>query len=98
VTFLSALKVGDWKPIPDCPGRYVLWGVSPTLGIDEIIGQVIQIRKFHSPLARDEVFVACIEGGGWISYRQSKGNWVHTLCNDDGFRRKLEQLQIILHR
>jgi hypothetical protein len=98
MTFLSMLIKGDWKPIPNCPGRYVLRGVSPNLSISELFGQNITIYQFNTPLAKDPVFVACIEGGGMISYLRSGGKWVHTLCNDDGFKRKLQQIKINLVR
>jgi len=90
------MKLGDWVPIRDCPGRFVLRGVPPTLSVASLLGEGVHIQTFQSPVARDTVFVACFEGGGTISYRQSADSWLHTLCTQDGFRRKLLQLQIIL--
>lgn len=96
MTFDAVKKLGDWMPIRDCPGRFVLRGVSPTLSVTDLLGEDIHLQMFWSPKARDAVFVVCFEGGGTISYRQSSGSWLHTLCTKDGFRRKLEQLEIIL--
>jgi hypothetical protein len=96
MTFDTAKKLGDWMPIRDCPGRFVLRGASPALSVTDLLGEDIHLQMFRSPKARDTVFVVCFEGGGTISYRQSSRSWLHTLCTKDGFRRKLEQLEIIL--
>lgn len=97
MTFDIAIKLGDWVPIRDCPGRFVLRGVPRTLSIASLLGEGVRIQEFDSPVARDTVFVASFEGGGTISYRQSADSWVHTLCTPEGFSRKLHQLQITLH-
>ena len=97
MTFDIAMKLGDWVPIRDCPGRFVLRGVPCTLSVASLLGEGVRMQTFHSPVARDTVFVASFEGGGTISYRQSADSWVHTLCTQDGFSRKLQQLQITLH-
>ena len=97
MTFDTAKKLGDWIPIRDCPGRFVLRGVSPTLSVADLLGDAVHIQTFQSPRARDTVFVVCFEGGGTISYRQSADSWLHTLGTQEGLRRKLEQLQITLH-
>ena len=96
MTFDIAMKLGDWVPIRNCPGRFVLRGVPPTLSVAALLGEGVPIQTFQSPVARDIVFVACFEGGGTISYQQSPDSWLHTLCTRDGFRRKLQQLQITL--
>jgi len=98
MTFETVKKLGKWMPIRDCPGRFVLRGVSPTLSVAELLGDGISIQQFQSPRARDAVFVVCLEDGGTISYRQSADTWLHTLCTQDGFRRKLAQLEIALHQ
>jgi hypothetical protein len=89
-------KMGEWMPIRDCPGRFVLRGALPTLSIASLLGEGVQIQMFQSPRARDTIFVVCFDGGGTISYRRSDGSWLHTLGTQEGFRRKLEQLQITL--
>jgi len=96
MTFDTVKKLGDWTPIRDCPGRFVLRGVSPALSVADLLGEGTGIQQFQSPKARDAVFVVVLEDGGVISYRQSANSWVHTLCTPAGFRRKLEQLEIIL--
>lgn len=97
MTFDTARKLGDWIPIRDCPGRFILRGVSPTLSIADLLGSGISIQQFQTPKARHTVFVALLQDGGTISYRQSADTWLHTLCTREGFRRKLEQLEITLH-
>ena len=96
MTFLLAKGLGNWVPIRDCPGRFVLRGVSPTLGISDILPEVTNTHSFSSPNAIDQVYVAILEGGGVISYRKMDASWVHTLCDQEGFKRKLDQLQIPL--
>lgn len=97
MTFESVKKLGDWVPIRDCPGRFVLRGVSPTLSVAGLLSDGISVQQFQSPRARDTVFVVRLEDGGIISYRQPTSTWLHTLCTQDGFRRKLEQLEITFH-
>jgi len=97
MTFELARGLGRWTPIRDCPGRFVLRGVPPTLSAGDLLGEGVRLQTFHSPGARDTVIVACFEGGGTISYLRPAGSWLHTLCTPDGFRRKLEQLQITFH-
>lgn len=95
--FETVKQLGEWVPIRDCPGRFVLRGVSPALSAADLLGAAVRIQQFQSPRARDAVFVACLEDGGTISYRQSSDTWVHTLCMPQGFSRKLEQLEITPH-
>jgi len=68
MTFDIAMKLGDWVPIRDCPGRFVLRGVPCTLSVASLLGEGVRMQTFHSPVARDTVFVASFEGGGTISY------------------------------
>ncbi|MEZ5426319.1 MAG: hypothetical protein R2747_08650 [Pyrinomonadaceae bacterium] len=92
--FEKVKNSGDWKPIWGCPGRFVLRGASPELSITDLLSDEANVRRFESPKAKDAVFVAPLDRGGIISYRQMAGTWVHTLCTEEGFRRKLEQLGI----
>ena len=55
---------------------------------------MLEVREYRSPHAADAVSVAVIEGGGLISYRKADGRFIHTLNTPEGFRRKLEQLEI----
>ena len=97
MTFDTAMTLGDWEPIRDCPGRFVLRNASTDTSVAKLLGQGVEVQQFQSPKARDTVFVASIEGGGVISYLHSSGSWTHTLCTPDGFSRKLDQLQITLN-
>ena len=94
MTFDDVMKMGLWIPIRDCPGRYTLHEVSPTLGIVDLLGVDASIQKAHSLKARDTIWIACIEDGGVISYSRPDGSWLHTLNTKEGFERKLKQLEI----
>ena len=83
-----------WKPIKNCPGRYVLEGGPRKITLNDLVGQNIQILEFKIANARDTVLVVEISDGGIISYRKPDGSFIHTLCNIEGFKRKLEQLEI----
>jgi hypothetical protein len=96
MTFATLQALGRWTPIRDCPGRFVLRGVSPTLSLRELLGPDVAIQEYQSPLARDPIFVAALADGGVISYARMDGTWVHTLGTAEGFRRKLAQLQLTL--
>lgn len=97
MTFETVKMLGEWTPIRDCPGRFVLRGVSPSFGISDLLGDVAGIEHYQSPRARDAVWVVCFEDGGTISYCRPDDTWLHTLNTEEGFRRKLEQLEISLH-
>jgi hypothetical protein len=83
-----------WRPIPRCPGRYVLKGGVSDRAIVDIVGQGALISEHHVSTARDLVVVAGIEDGGLISYRKASGKYLHTLNDPDGFARKLADLGI----
>jgi hypothetical protein len=94
MTFDDVQKMGLWVPIKDCPGRYTLHEVSPTLSIVDLLGADVSIQRAHSPKARDSVWIAFLEDGGVISYSRLDGSWFHTLNTEEGFERKLNQLEI----
>jgi hypothetical protein len=97
MTFDTVKRLGKWTPIRDCPGRFVLRGVLPAFSVVDLLGDIAGVQQFQSPRATDTVWVVCLEGGGVISYRRLAGTWRHTLNTEEGFRRKLEQLEISLH-
>ena len=97
MTFDNVKRLGKWTPIRNCPGRLVLRGVSPAFSVVDLLGDIAGIQLFQSPRAKDEVWVVCLEDGGMISYHRLAGTWIHTLNTEEGFRRKLEQLEISLH-
>ena len=96
----QSMKFGDlqqrglWEPIRNCPGRYALHDVSPTLSIVDLLGADESIQQTPTPKARDSVWIARLEDGGLISYARSDGSWLHTLNSEEGFERKLKQLEI----
>jgi hypothetical protein len=96
MTFDELMRSYDWKPIRNCPGRYVLRGAQSDLSLESLLKDEVEISEFHPALARDAVLVAELEDGGIISYRQRDGSLVHTLNTPEGFRRKLLQLEINL--
>ena len=96
MTFESIKRKGNWTPIRNCPGRFVLRGVVLTLGISELLGVEAQIQRHASAMARDIVFVYSLNDGGVISYHRESGDWIHTLNTPEGFKRKLSQLAITL--
>ncbi len=86
----------DWKPIRNCPGRYVLLKPNPFLSISTLLGSDHQIHKFSTPLAKDKVLVVKLVDGGLITYSRCDGSLLHTLNTEEGFYRKLAQLEIAL--
>ena len=96
MTFDELMKAWDWKPIRNCPGRYVLRGANADWSPENLLGREVEISEFHTEAARDTVLVAPLEGGGIISYKRDDGSFLHTLNTPEGFRRKLFQLRINL--
>jgi hypothetical protein len=94
MTFNELLKAWDWKPIRNCPGRFVLQGPRNELGPEEILGDEIEVKEYRVDSAQDAVLVARVEGGGLISYRRGDCSFLHTLNTPEGFTRKLSQLGI----
>jgi hypothetical protein len=83
-----------WRPIPDCPGRYVLDPLKLDLGIEALVGSSVEVRRFEDVNARDAVLVVVLEDGGVISYERTNGTILHTLNTPSGLRRKLSELAI----
>jgi len=96
MTFDELMKAYDWRPIRNCPGRYVLRGAQSSLSLENLLGDEVQINEFHLAAAKDAVLVAALEDGGIISYKREDGTLLHTLNTPEGFRRKLLQLEINL--
>jgi len=88
------MKRWDCRPIRKCPGRYILAGCPPAVSPAQLLGEEGDLSSFGVPAARDRVFVAALEGGGLISYQKANGTFMHTLGDEEGFRRKLAQLGI----
>jgi len=84
-----------WRPIPNCPGRFVLSSGRSSLAPSEIASASIGAISEHVvPATPDPVVVAEFEDGGLISYRKPDGSFIHTLNTIEGLDRKLRQLGI----
>ena len=84
-----------WRPIPNCPGRFVLSSGPSSLAPSAIVSAShVVIAEHVIAAAPDPVIVAEFENGGLISYRKPDGSFLHTLNTSDGFDRKLRQLGI----
>lgn len=94
-SFEQLFKEREWKPIRNCPGRYVLRAASATLAPADVMGEEGNASEHTVQAARDTVIVMRFEdGGGLISYRRADGSHLHTLNTPEGFERKLLQLGI----
>ena len=83
----------QWRPIRNCPGRYVLKGATKLRPADLCEGEVEPV-EYILATAQDPVLVTRLKSGGLISYLKQDGNLIHTLNTEEGFARKLEQLGI----
>ena len=86
----------EWKPIRNCPGRYVLTLSDQFISFERLLGGNYQIHSFACSTAKDTVLVFPLEDGGLISYAREDGSVLHTLNTAEGFARKLAQLGILL--
>ena len=96
MTFDELLIQWNWKPIRNCPGRFMLVGVQPDLPPEAVVGPVAELLEFHVDAARDSIVVARLDEGGLISYKRADGTYLHTLNSAEGFSRKILQLGIVL--
>lgn len=108
MTFDELVQQWTWKPIRNCPGRFVLaagpdemrtgTGVQSVRALSprDLAGPDSVLSTFQVAAARDVVVVGPLDTGGLISYRRRDGTYVHTLNTADGFARKLQQLGIVL--
>ena len=94
MTFDELFGRWDWRPIRNCPGRYVLHAARTDLSQQEVLGRDAEAAEYEVAAAKDCVLVVAFEGGGLISYRRGDGSLVHTLNTAEGFGRKLRQLGI----
>ena len=96
MNFVELKSKWNWKPIPGCPGRYLLSDVDQTLSPEDLLGHEVKLGEFRSDKARDAVVVARFGDGGLISYKRVDGTYLHTLNTAAGLERKLKQLGIEL--
>ena len=85
-----------WRPIRNCPGRFILPWTEQPISFEVLLDYSCAPQASSSPVAKDPVFVVLLEDGGLISYRQTDGRLIHTLNTQEGFSRKLQQLEITL--
>lgn len=94
--FDELMALWNWKPIRNCPGRYVMCNSAPGLSTEDLLGPGVEISMFQVAAAKDTVVVADLGNGGLISYRRADGTYLHTLNTAEGFERKLLHLGIEL--
>jgi hypothetical protein len=83
-----------WRPIPNCPGRYVLAAGPVATPPEDLVPTANDSTEHVCVAARDPVIVTPFEDGGLISYRKADGLFLHTLNTREGFERKVHQLAI----
>jgi hypothetical protein len=93
-SFDQLFKERRWRPIRNCPGRYVLREGQGDLSPADILDDEVEVSEHRVQTARDTVLVMRLHGGGLISYRRADGSHLHTLNTPEGFERKLRQLGI----
>ena len=93
VKFSELFDRWAWRPIPNCPGRFVLATGSVAMPPDEIV-QGARGSEHLCAGASDPVIVTPFADGGLISYRKAEGRFLHTLNTREGLERKLLQLGI----
>lgn len=96
MTFEQVRTRWPWRPIRNCPGRFVLPRQEEPLSFTTLLGMPCSPHAFISPVAKDRVLVWSLQNGGLISYEQPDGHFIHTLNTHEGFNRKLRQLEITL--
>jgi hypothetical protein len=94
VTFSALFERFTWRPIPNCPGRYVLAAGPVATPPEDIVPGAIGGSEHVSVSARDPVIVTPFDDGGLISYRRPDGMFLHTLNTREGLERKLRQLGV----
>lgn len=93
MTIAEILRLGSCRPIRGCPGRWILSG-NDSIDPGKLVGRDAEPRRFRRASVPDEIWVCGLEDGGLISYRKPDGRFVHTVCDPEGFRRKLEKLDV----
>jgi hypothetical protein len=95
-TFETLKANWDWKPIRNCPGRYILYGAPASVSPQDLLGSEVMLNEYHVSGAKDIVVVADLGDGGLISYQRADGTYLHTLNTMAGFEMKLRSLGIDL--
>ena len=92
VTFSALFDGWTWRPIRNCPGRYVLAAGPVATPPEDIVPGAHGGSEHMSVSTKDPVIITPFEDGGLISYRKGTGMFLHTLNTREGFERKLRQL------
>ena len=95
-TFQQLWTQWPWRPLRNCPGRFVMPWTEHAISCERLLDHSCVPQVFSSPHAQDPVLVIALEDGGIISYQQADGRLVHTLNTPEGLSRKLRQLEITL--
>lgn len=91
-SFEDLLATARWRPIRDCPGRFVLCGPPTTATPRDLAGPEVCVEEYRVACTPDRVLVARLPGGGLLSFLKPDGRFVHTLNTEDGLRRRLARL------
>jgi hypothetical protein len=92
--FDDLIQEWKWRPIRNCPGRYVLADGPGT--VSDLLDPNARISEHRTPAAEDMVLVSALIQGGIIAYARADGTQVITINTAEGFQRKLQQLGIAL--
>ena len=93
-TFQKAFNTSNWKPIRNCPGRFLMIGGRSEIPVEKIAESANPVVEISTESVPDRVFkMEFADGGGIISYVKDDGRFIHTLNTKEGFERKLEQLK-----
>ena len=93
-TLDEILETYHARPIPNCPGRYVLPGRMTQCPPERIVGDGFAIERFEDTPVKDTVVITRIDDWGLISYLRPDGSWCHTANDPSGFARKLRALGV----
>lgn len=94
MTFDEIMRRWAWKPIPRCPGRWVLSIADDCGEPGTMAGPGAEAVVFEAGRTADPVVVVWLDKGGLISYKKEDGKYLHTLNTAEGLERKLSQLGI----
>ena len=95
VTFAALFDHFAWRPIPNCPGRYLLAAGPVAMPPEEMVPGGSGGSKYVIAATRDPVIVTPFDDGGLISYCKGEGKFLHTLNTREGFERKIRQLGLL---
>ena len=95
MTFNDLISRYQCRPIPNCPGRFIIRN-SGHLTVQDLCTSAVDTEEFAVDTVPDPVIICRFSGGGIISYRKADGTFVHTLNNIEGFKRKCRELGIKL--